>query len=736
MNFVMGSPCFLQSPLYQSLTPSSSYPPCLSFCSNPKNVKPKKKSKNKSTIAIASLSPEGPSETKFNRRRGIFLLGISYFSFIQSKARAADALTKEEQSIIMPGSKGVQTAKNIQKEKLHQGEAQPNPFVALLTAVGILGSGVLGALYALAQKEKAAAEATIESVNTELSKKEAAMVLLRNSAERMLLNEQEERAKQIRKVKEEQQSLLEEVASVNNTVTGLQKELQNERRLVEEFKVQMDRIQTDLRKAVEDKNILEANLKEKVDSIEVLQERINLLSLEMKEKEEKIRNLNSSLVEKEMECKNLDSICKQAKADLAEANMEMKAVKEQLFRTQKELDLKNSVVDDLNSRIHYLNAERDDNNRKFDGLQEDYNNLKLSSEKKAASDAELLAKRGQELHQLEEKLELAFNEVNRNQASISNLMQERNDLKKMLEIEVSKVKNLKYELQNTKETLGVSRVEISDLSKELKQSRKLCKELEFEVLKIRADFTEVQESLKKSLDEARSTSELSSSELASAKALLKNTKEELQIVSSELADVTETRDKIKKELVDVYKKAESAAQGLKEEKQRAASLKEELQASEKKILKDKEARKRLEMDVEEATKSLNEMNRNALMLSRDLEMANSRFANLEEEKDIIYNSLVEQKNVSQEARENVEDAHNLVMKLGKDRESFEKRAKKLEEELASAKGEILRLRSKMSSSRTLVNDPHQEKFTGENNTSVAVKRISRRRKGDTQSDAS
>ncbi|XP_043724274.1 MAR-binding filament-like protein 1-1 [Telopea speciosissima] len=732
MNFVMGSSSFLQSPLYQSLTPSS-YSPSSFFCSNIKNADPNKKNKSKSTVAAASLRPENSNEAKFCRRRAVFRAAISSFSFLQSRARAVDALMTDEKSIRMPGGEGPQTPKNLQKQ-LHQGEAQPNPFVALLNAIGIIGSGVLGALYASSQKEKETAAATIESINARLSRKEAAMESLQNSTERMLLNEQEERAKQIKKAKEEQQSLLDELASTNSTLTSLQKELQSEKSLVKEHKDLMDRLLTDLRKAAEDKKLLEANLKEKLYSIEILQERINLLCVEMKKNEDTIRNLSSSLVEKEMECKNLDSIWKQAKADLAEANLEMKAVKGQLFMTQRELDLKNSAMDDLDARISSLIAERYDMNRNVDALQKDYNDLKLSSEKKAASDAELLVKREQELHQHKEKLELAFNEAASFQAAIANLTQKRDALKKLLEIEVSNVQNLTHELQITQETLGVSRVEVSDLSKELKQSRNLCEELSSEVSKVRAEFTKSQESLKESLDEARSTAEVFSGELASVKALLEETEEELQSMSSELAAVTVTRDNLKKELVDVYKKAESAAHDLKEEKQKVASLKKELEASGKQILKDKEARKALEMDLEEATKSLNEMNRNALLLSRDLEMTNSRIANLGDENDILYKSLVEQKSVSQEARENVQDAHNLVMKLGKERESFEKRAKKLEEELASAKGEILRLRSQLNS-RTLVNDQHQEKITG-HDAPVAVKRITRRKKGGAHSDAS
>jgi len=43
-------------------------------------------------------------------------------------------------------------------------EKQSTSFVSLLNGIGIISSGLLGALYALAQKEKLAAVATIETV--------------------------------------------------------------------------------------------------------------------------------------------------------------------------------------------------------------------------------------------------------------------------------------------------------------------------------------------------------------------------------------------------------------------------------------------------------------------------------------------------------------------------------------------------------------------------------------------
>ena len=98
----------------------------------------------------------------------------------------------------------------------------------------------------------------------------------------------------------------------------------------------------------------------------------------------------------------------------------------------------------------------------------------------------------------------------------------------------------------------------------------------------------------------------------------------------------------------------------------------------------------------------------------------------------------------------MEDAQNTIKRLGTERESFEMRSKKLEDELATAKGEILRLRRQIStsgpenteviletgaapnSSQPLKEQPVNDRVQNTNSAgSVArsPKRIYRRRKG-------
>ncbi|KAK6912094.1 hypothetical protein RJ641_024187 [Dillenia turbinata] len=653
---------------------------------------------------MASMRHENIKDLDSNKRRAILLVGISVLPLLRFRAKAADEFVAYDRNTKISDVVLVEVSLVCQKQ-----EAQPDPILSLLNGIGVFSSGVIGALYALARKERTATEAALETVKSKLKDKEAAIVSQEKNFERKLLNEQEERTVFLRKAKEEQQALLDKLNSANSTITGLGYELQREKKSAEELQLKMEGIQTDLKRAGENKKVIEEHLKEKLDTIEVLQERINLLSLEIMDRENTIQNLKSSLNEKDSEFNKLTSTFKQTKDELAEATSAILGLKEELLISQEELQIRNSRVDNLKAQVGSLIVERDDANRRTESIQNEYNDLKLSSDEKAALDAKLLGERESEINQLKERLEVAQNQVKATEAVNVGLIQERDDLKKSLNLESNNLKNLKEELLITQESLGKSRNEASDLSTQLNESTKLLKELEIGLSKARAEHSEVTKSLQKNLEEARQGSEALAGELTAVQSILKKAQDELQIVSNELAAVVDNRENLKTQLLDVCKKAENAVTDLKEEKKVVAALNKELQALEKMMDKDKEARRSLETELEEAKKSLDEMNRDALILSRDIEMAKARISTLEDEKDVIYRTLVEQKNLSQVAQENMEDAHNLVMRLGQERETLDKRVKRLEEELAAAKGEILRLRSRIYSSKTIVNDQHQHK---------------------------
>lgn len=567
-------------------------------------------------------------------------------------------------------------------------------------------------------------------MNNTLKEKEAAVSLLEKKFEEELKNEKEFHNKELGKAKAEQQSLVNQLEIATGTVTNLTQELQTEQKIIEELNIQVNNLEHCFQNAGDEKRQLKQQLKEKLNRVGLFQERIDLLSMEIKDKENTIWHLTSKLSEKDRELNELSSVYKQSEDHLTCLQSENKQLKDVLLRNQEELELKNESVNKLEAELTTLLAEKDESNKKLDVISMEYNNFKSDMEKKSTLDAKLLGEREGQVHRLEEQLKISLDEKKKDDLLISALTQERDKLKQMVNVELENMKVLEEELRITHVTLEESRCETSDLSEQLLEARRLCLELEGEVSKVQAESNEARQSLKRKLDEAKQGAEILAEEVTSTKDHLSKSSEELKIMSTDLAAAVLKCSIFEEDLIEAHRKAENANVDLSEEKKIISSLNKELKDLETQISEDKEARKSLGSELEEATRFLNEVNQNASTLSGELKLAHSQISSLEAEKVKLYNFINAQKKASEESRINMEDAHSLVMRLGKERESLIKRGKKLEEELASAKGEILRLLSQMNSSKTAVDADEEEKAVEASRRNVQRRRKAKPQKQD------
>ncbi|KAH0904483.1 hypothetical protein HID58_043986 [Brassica napus] len=515
--------------------------------------------------------------------------------------------------------------------KLNQ-EPEEHPQIYFLNGLGIFSAGVLAAL---ARKDTKTAQATIESVNNQLGDRERALVTKEKDFEARLQLQQEEWNKEREKAQEEQLSLINQLNSAKEVVTGLGRELSSEKILCEELRAQIESLQSSLSKAGEDGKSLETVLRDKLKLIE---------------------------------------------GDLGDEILEIKQVKEEVTRTHNELDSKDSTIKELNTRISTLEAEKKSYVQKLDDVTKEYTALQLISEFQSAADAEVISRKEEEIQQM-----------------------------KMLDIELTNVQNLIHELEGAKETLQASRDSVSDLEKLLDESRALCSKFESEVSVFRGEFDEAKERYEEKLAEERGNSEVLARELAVEKDLLKKARDELERLTHELEESSVKNQNLQKELVEIY----NTNKKLEEERKTVLALEKEEKAMEKQMLMDREARKSLETDLEEAVRSLDEMNKNTSTLTKELESVNTHASSLEDEKEVLQRTLEEANKASKEAKESMEGAYSFLMSLRKEREVLEKKVKKLEEDLGSAKGEILRMRSQPNS--------------------VTAKKVVKRRKSSTSS---
>lgn len=455
-------------------------------------------------------------------------------------------------------------------------------------------------------------------------------------------------------------ALINQLKSAKNTIIFIEKELQKKEDLIEELKLQIENLETQLAKANAEKEDVERSLEEKIGSVEYLEGRLYLLSLEFLDKKNVVQNLRSLVAEKESELRNLKTYFEQLKNELSNSDSQISA------------------------------------------LEEKYNNLKLTSDKKAASDAKLVREKEEELHQLKKKLEQAVNE--------------RKMLINSLENASKKSDHLKGELQVTQENLGKTRSVTAKLEEHMNESHIMQKELEVDVSMLLSEFSEVTEALQRSLLDEKERVRTLTSELRTAKEDLKKSQVELQELSRELEVAHENCSSLQTELMDVYKKSETVTKDLTEEKKLVSSLSKDIQALESRVSKDRETRISLELNMERASKLLDEANHDTKILYNQIAMFNSLC--LKENKEAIYKLLKEQKDAYEQTQKKLEDAQNCIKNLGMEKENLESKAKKLKEELASAKSEISRLRSqKISSSEDVSNEGQSEVIEcGEENT--------------------
>ncbi|CAA0834634.1 MAR-binding filament-like protein 1 [Striga hermonthica] len=705
--------------LHSVLSPPTNLEPPFSFSSRRSRFTRRKSS----TTSVACLERESTKDESFCKRRAILYMGFAALPFVNSNnALAVEgfAAKNKELGTLSPNQAAEQAVK---------GNSSQMPFLSLLNALGYLGSGVLAALYASLKKEKATSDATIESVNLKLKEKDTTISRLEKKFESDLLNEKEARKKALTEANEEKQSLLNQLELADGTVKRLGHDLQKQKKLADDQTIQIEGLQTDLNEAQKRKRALEEKLKEVLDSVDVLQERVSLLSSENKDKEDNLESVNSKLAEKENELNRLSVVYKQTQDQIRSLNLDIEGLKGLIGEKEKELELKSTIVDSLNADLIASRADVDETSKNLALIVKEYDLFKSSAEKKAAADAELLGEKEKIIGQLQEQLKVCLADVEVKKSLIFDLTSEKDGLTEVLNNELTNLENLRKELEITKETLENSRNEASDLEKQFQESRKSCSELEAEISKLKTEFEETQNSLKMDLVETRKVAEMLSEELRSTKDLIIKSNEEKETISQELAALVQKHNSLQNELVEAHQKVESAVRELEDEKTTSSSLHEEIKTLTDQISEDNEKRKILEVNLEESTESLDKVNHHVSNLSKDLEAAKSRVLSLEDEKDLILKTLDEQKRVSQEARENLEDANSLITRLKDERGNLESRGKKLEEQMASAKGEILRL-------KTQANDKSQRKVeVGKKNT-VSAKKVNRKRKVDMENEDS
>ncbi|KAI5021718.1 hypothetical protein ZWY2020_058448 [Hordeum vulgare] len=561
--------------------------------------------------AARSLSVVAASAA--TRRRAVLLVGISVLPLL--RLRDAAAAAQPSAADLVTDKMGIQTSEEMQLEETRAKPPQPevkrpspgNPLANLLNAIAVIASGLLAGLLGTTQREKKALQSTISSMEIKLAEDEAAMSVLRENYEKRLLDEQAAQKKQARMFQDEEASLLDQLASNNENCKKIKWEVMKEEELVGQLKHGIHDLEMSIAQAEEDKHAFEENLRDKLETVDILHGKVNLLSQDVNDKEEHITELSSSLSTKEGDYQNLHLMFNQTKESLEHAN----------------------------SRMEQLENAKSDAEEKINELMKQYAELDAASEMRASRDLELLSNKDDQLNQLEEQLSTALSDSIEDRIIIAELNSELEANRTMLVNEVEARKKMSDLIQSTEDALKESRNELFKLSEELNEVNISNHYLRTQISEFTNESNEVKEALTNKVEEAESVSKALSDEVASLKEILQKTQEDLEVTSNQLVSITEVHDELNKELLDAYKKLESATDELVRERQINSILNRELEALVEQSQVESEARRALHVDLDEATVSLNEVNESTLFLSNKLDSTVSRICAIKEEKEVL-----------------------------------------------------------------------------------------------------
>jgi chromosome segregation ATPase len=129
-------------------------------------------------------------------------------------------------------------------------------------------------------------------MESKLVENEGAYSSMGENYEKRLSEQQTAQKKQSIKFQEQETSLLDQLASTKKTLISLSEEFNKGKKLSEEHRDKIQRLETNIAQAGSDKDVLETKLQENLAEINMFQQKISPLSQELDDMEKHIRDLS------------------------------------------------------------------------------------------------------------------------------------------------------------------------------------------------------------------------------------------------------------------------------------------------------------------------------------------------------------------------------------------------------------------------------------------------------------
>ncbi|GJY66926.1 hypothetical protein Tco_0469164, partial [Tanacetum coccineum] len=365
------------------------------------------------------------------------------------------------------------------------GDASSNPFITLSSGIGILTSGVLGAFYALAQKEKSANLATIESVSfqfSSLAAKESEFKKLSSIYEETLAeltgskSEIEGLKQEILKLEKELESKSSRIDDLNAEILSLCgeksafiKELESLREEYAESKLVSEK------QAESDAKLLEESGK-KLDDIK-----------------EKLESTLTELDKNEVLVKELTDERDDLKKTLAFEVDKVNSLEEELQFIQKTLEDTRDQAADVTGRLEVSDNTCKNLETDISRLQTEYSEAKEALQNNIDRLRQTVEMLTVELGSTKDDYEKTKEELERVSVEIQEISENRDSLSKELVETYKKLENTIYELKEEKKSAVSLTKEVDSLKAEILEDKESRKSLETdleEATKARSDVDE------------------------------------------------------------------------------------------------------------------------------------------------------------------------------------------------------------------------------------------------------
>ncbi|XP_024522572.1 MAR-binding filament-like protein 1-1 isoform X1 [Selaginella moellendorffii] len=634
--------------------------------------------------AIASVSSSAPEDLSVGKEVERVSSDIAALPELQVAA------TPPVLSSSSPEEKVVEAVTALEEKS--SPESGPLGFLNLF---GVVGSGVLGALYWLEGRAKKATKMALAEANSKLEESQAAIIDIKRKHHTELADQKSDLMNKLTGSEEERVELCNEITILNSNAKEMQLKLDSQKNVnqnldkkVKAYRETIQALESSVQ-AVEDKLVQEEQRRQGLET------EVRNGGVQIREREEKLVGLEATIKEQENTEQELRSDIFTTRTALVDAEDRIQNLVKELIVSQSCLEERGDTVHDLEERLAQATARAEQAQQSLAKAQEELTELQaVSKEQLQVVNAALASKEG-EVQAANLELDAARAEAKQSGLVIENFQQQVEELERIVAREHESVQKLTEDLNSAVNSLRAKTNEASALGAELTSYQKEIESLRKQKEESKAMTETKLKSLRESLQAEQLVTSQMKQELDNTRTSFQASSMEVKSLSEKLKETFLVNKKVQEELEDVRQTADGTLALLNDEKKKVALAEQQYMETQKALAREELLVQSLRSEFSKAMDAMNDLRKHLNALSKDLQDANVKVASLETEKAILQDALAKEAKVARKFKDKASFAEGELTKVVREREGSVSKARKLEDELSAAESEMGKLKQQM-----------------------------------------